>query len=83
MKNLSLFIDNMILYIESPFPKFPTKLTELTHKFSKVENQHTKVISVMALTVKNRSTTQETWVLFPGQEIPMENGMATLSSILV
>ena len=83
MKNLSLLIDNMILYIEPPTLKFPTELIELKHKFSKVENQHTKVICVMALAVKNRSTMQEIWVLFLGQEIPMENGMATHSSILV
>ena len=33
-------------------------------------------------TVKNPSTVQETWILFPGQEDPLEKGMATHSSII-
>ena len=32
--------------------------------------------------VKNVPATQETWVQFLGQEDPLENGMATRSSIL-
>ena len=32
--------------------------------------------------VKNVPATQETWVQFLGQEDPLENGMATHSSIL-
>ena len=37
----------------------------------------------MAQTVKNPPTMQETWVQSLGQEDPLENGMATHSSILV
>ena len=36
----------------------------------------------MAQTVKNLPIMQETWVQSPGQEDPLEKGMATLSSIL-
>ena len=36
----------------------------------------------VAQMVKNLPTIQETWVLFLGQEDPLEKGMATLSSIL-
>ena len=32
--------------------------------------------------VKNLSAMQETWVLFQGQEDPLDKGMATHSSIL-
>ena len=36
----------------------------------------------MAQTVKNPPAVQDTWVQFLGQEDPLENGMATHSSIL-
>ena len=36
----------------------------------------------MAQTVKNLHAMPETWVQFPGQEDPLEKGMATHSSIL-
>ena len=36
----------------------------------------------MAQTVKNPPTTQETWIRFLGWEDPLEEGMATHSSIL-
>ena len=36
----------------------------------------------VAQMVKNLPTIQETWVLFLGQEDPLEKGMATLSSTL-
>ena len=36
----------------------------------------------MAQSVKNPPAMQETWVRSPGQEDPLEEGMATLSSIL-
>ena len=38
--------------------------------------------SLVAQTVKNRPVIQETWVQSLGQEDPLENGMATHSSIL-
>ena len=36
----------------------------------------------MTQTIKSLPATQETWVLFLGQEYPLEEVMATLSSIL-
>ena len=36
----------------------------------------------MSQTVKNLPAMQETWVQFLGQEDPLEEGMATLSSLL-
>ena len=39
--------------------------------------------SLVAQTVENLPTMQETWVLFLGREDPLEKGMATHSSILV
>ena len=33
-------------------------------------------------TVKNLPSVQETWVQFPGQEDPLEEGMATHSDVL-
>ena len=36
----------------------------------------------MAQAVKNLPAMQETWVQFPGQEDPLEKGIATHSSIL-
>ena len=36
----------------------------------------------MAQAVKNLPAMQETWVHFPGQEDPLEKGIATHSSIL-
>ena len=38
--------------------------------------------SLMALSVRNLSAVQETWVQFLGQEDPLEKEMATHSSIL-
>ena len=38
--------------------------------------------SLVAHTVKNLPTMQETWVLFLGWEDPLEEGMTTCSSIL-
>ena len=38
--------------------------------------------SLVAWTVKNLPAMQETWVQFPGQEDPLEKGMATHSTIL-
>ena len=38
--------------------------------------------SLVAQTVKNLPTMQETWVRFLGQEDPLEEVMATQSSIL-
>ena len=38
--------------------------------------------SLVAWTIKNLSTVQETWVQFLGQEDPLEKGMATYSSML-
>ena len=38
--------------------------------------------SLIAQSVKNLPTVQETWVRFLGQEDPLEKGMATHSSIL-
>ena len=38
---------------------------------------------MVAQTVKNPPTMQETWVLSLGWEEPLEEGMATYSSILV
>ena len=40
------------------------------------------LVYVIVQTVKNPSTVQETWILFPGQEDPLEKGMATHSSII-
>ena len=39
--------------------------------------------SLVAQMVKNLPVLQETWVLFLGQEDPLEKGMATYSCILV
>ena len=39
-------------------------------------------VSLVAQTVKNPHAMQETWVLSLGQEDPLEEGMATHSSIL-
>ena len=36
----------------------------------------------MSQTVKNLPAMQETWVQFLGQEDPLEEGMATLSSLI-
>ena len=38
--------------------------------------------SLVAQTVKNLPAMQETWVQSPGEEDPLEKGMATHSSIL-
>ena len=38
--------------------------------------------SLVAQVVKNLPTMQETWLLFLGQEDPLEEGMATHSSML-
>ena len=38
--------------------------------------------SLVAQTVKNLPSVQETWVQFPGQEDPLEEGMATHSDVL-
>ena len=38
--------------------------------------------SLVAQMVKNLPVLQETWVLFLGQEDPLEKGMATYSNIL-
>ena len=38
--------------------------------------------SLMPQTVKNPPAKQETWILFLGQEGPLEKGMTTNSSIL-
>ena len=38
--------------------------------------------SLMALSVRNLSAVQETWVQFLGQEDPLEKEMATHSSVL-
>ena len=40
------------------------------------------LVYVIVQTVKNPSTVQETWILFLGQEDPLEKGMATHSSII-
>ena len=39
--------------------------------------------SLVAQMVKNLPVLQETWVLFLGQEDPLEKGMATYSCILI
>ena len=38
--------------------------------------------SLVAQTVKNLPAIQETWVLFPGREDPLGEGMATHSGVL-
>ena len=38
-------------------------------------------VSLVAQTVKSLPVTQESWVQSPGQEDPLEKGMATQSSI--
>jgi len=51
-------------------------------KYINVSNQYVIHLKIIAQLVKNLPTMQETWVRSLGQEDPLEEGMATHSSIL-
>ena len=51
-------------------------------KYINVSNQYVIHLKIIAQLVKNLPTMQETWVQSLGQEDPLEEGMATHSSIL-
>jgi len=68
--------------IEPRSPGLQMILYHLSHQGSRFICDIYLWASLVAQVVKNPPVMQETWVRSPGQEDPLEKGMATHSSIL-